>query len=93
MVDYFRFARREAGSMLKQKLSKTMRAAVDCQPGRPTLLGHSKRREAGDICHGSIMSLVTAKFSAFAIRCRTGRAGIRLVWSVGFSRSRDPTAY
>jgi hypothetical protein len=43
----------EPGSMLKQKLSKTMRAAVDCQPGTSHSIGHGKRREAGDAWHGS----------------------------------------
>jgi hypothetical protein len=43
----------EPGSMLKQKLSKTMRAEVDCQPGPSHSVGHGNRREAGDTCHGA----------------------------------------
>jgi hypothetical protein len=39
--------------MLKQKLSKTMRAAIDCQRGPSHSVGHGQRREAGDTCHGS----------------------------------------
>jgi hypothetical protein len=45
---------REPGSMLKQKLSKTMRAAVDFQPGPSHFVGRGNRREAGDTCHGSV---------------------------------------
>jgi hypothetical protein len=43
----------EAGSMLKQKLSKTMRAAVDSQP-EPSLCWTQQVPRGGSICHGYV---------------------------------------